>query len=85
MTLNFVTTFLFEIQYPSVDQALQIVRHKVFDEASSLPLEKDKDDWIAPLQKLHGYYNINVDEGDDPRKVNIVNVLNLHIIDLAKQ
>jgi hypothetical protein len=26
MTHNFVTTFLFESQYPSVDQVLQIVR-----------------------------------------------------------
>jgi hypothetical protein len=26
MTHNFVTTFLFEIQYPLVDQALHIVR-----------------------------------------------------------
>jgi hypothetical protein len=24
-----------------------------------------------PLQKLQGCYNINVDEDDDPRKVNI--------------
>jgi hypothetical protein len=39
MIQNFVTTFLFEIKYPSVDQALQIVRHKVFEEASSLPME----------------------------------------------
>jgi hypothetical protein len=71
MTRNFVTTFLFEIQYHSVDQALQIIRHKVFEEASSLPLEKDEDEWTVPLQKLQGYYNINIDEDDDPRKVNI--------------
>jgi hypothetical protein len=71
MTQNFVTTFLFESQYPSVDQALQIVRQKVFEEASSLPLEQEEDEWTAPLQKLQGCYNINVDEDDDPRKVNI--------------
>jgi hypothetical protein len=70
MTPNFVTT-LFESQYHSVDQALQIVRQKLFYEASSLPLEQDEDEWIAPLQKLQGCYNINVDEDDDPRKVNI--------------
>jgi hypothetical protein len=40
MTQKFVTTFLFDSQYPSVDQALQIVRQKVFEEASSPPLEK---------------------------------------------
>jgi hypothetical protein len=71
MTQNFVTTFLFEIQYPTVDQALHIVRQKVFEEARSLPLEQEEDEWTAPLQKLQGYYNINVDKDDDPRKVNI--------------
>jgi hypothetical protein len=54
MTLNFVTTFLFESQYPSVDQALQIMRHKVFEEESSLPLEQEEDEWTAPLQELQG-------------------------------
>jgi hypothetical protein len=49
MTQNFVTTFLFESQYTLVDQALQSVRQKVFEEASSLPLEKEEDEWIAPL------------------------------------
>jgi hypothetical protein len=72
MTQNFVTTFLFEIQYPTVDQALQIIRQKVFEEAPSLPLEQEEDEWTAPFQKLQGYYNINVEEDDDPRKVNIV-------------
>ena len=71
MNHNFVTTFLFEIQYPTVDQALQIVRHKVFEEAPSLPLEQEEDEWIAPLQKLWACYNINADEDNDPRKVNI--------------
>jgi hypothetical protein len=52
MTQNFVTTILFEIQYPTVDQALQVVRQKVFEEAYSLPLEQEEDEWTAPLQKL---------------------------------
>jgi hypothetical protein len=39
MTQNFITTFLFESQFSSVDQELQIVRQKVFEEVSSLPLE----------------------------------------------
>jgi hypothetical protein len=49
MTHKFVTTFLFESQYPSIDQALQIVRHKVFKEASNLPLEQEEDEWTVPL------------------------------------
>jgi hypothetical protein len=71
MTQNFVTIFLFEIQYPTIDQALHIVRHKVFEEAPSFPLEQEEDEWTMPLQKLQGCYNINVDEDDDPRKMNI--------------
>ena len=71
MNQNFVTTFLFESQYPLVDQALQIVRQKLFEKASNLTLEKEEDEWTAPLQKLQGCYKINVDEDDDPRKMNI--------------
>jgi hypothetical protein len=72
MTQNFVTTFLFEIQYPTMNQVLQIVRHKLFEEVPSLPLEKEEDEWTTPLQKMQGCYNINVDEDHDPKKVNII-------------
>jgi hypothetical protein len=34
-------------------------------------LEKEEGKWTAPLHKLQGCYNINVDEDDDLRKVNI--------------
>jgi hypothetical protein len=71
MTQNFVTTFLFESQYPTIDQALQVVRENVFEEAPSLPLEQEEDEWTAPLKKLQGCYNINAAEDDDPRNVNI--------------
>jgi hypothetical protein len=71
MTHNFIDMFLFEIQYPIVDQSLQIIRQKVFEEASNPPLEQEEDEWIASLQWLQGCYNINVDEDYDPRNVNI--------------
>jgi hypothetical protein len=44
MTHNFITTFLFESKFPSVDRALQIVRQKVFEEVSNLPLEQEEDE-----------------------------------------
>jgi hypothetical protein len=50
---------------------LPLCQQIIFDEASSLPLEQEEDEWTAPLQKLHVCYNINADEEDDPRKVNI--------------
>jgi hypothetical protein len=34
-------------------------------------VEKEEDEWTAPLQKLQVCYNIDVDEDDDPRNVNI--------------
>jgi hypothetical protein len=49
MPQNFVATFLFESQYPMVDQALQFVRQKVFEEAPSFPVEQEEVDWTAPL------------------------------------
>jgi hypothetical protein len=48
-----------------------MVRQKAFEEAFGIPLEQEVDEWTAPLQKLQMYYNINADEDDDPRKVNI--------------
>jgi hypothetical protein len=72
MTQSFVDTFLFESQYPTIDQDLQFIRHKVFEEAHNLILEQEEDEWTAPLQKLQGCYNVNDDEDDDPRDINIV-------------
>jgi hypothetical protein len=74
MLQNFVTTFLFESEFPSVDQALKIVRQKVFKESSSLPLEQEEDEWTTPFHKLQGCYNINADKDDDSRKVNIAEI-----------
>jgi hypothetical protein len=50
MTQNFIDTFLFEIQYPIVDHALQIIREKVFEEVSNPHFEQEKDEQFAPLQ-----------------------------------
>jgi hypothetical protein len=69
MTQNFVAIFLFESQYLLVDQALQVARQKVYEEAPNLPLEQEEYEWTAPLQKLQGCYNINFDEDDDTRNV----------------
>jgi hypothetical protein len=71
MTQNFITMFLFEIWYPTIDQALQTMRKKVFEEAPNLPFTQEGDEWIVPLQQLQDFYNINVDEDDDRRYVNI--------------
>jgi hypothetical protein len=41
MTQKFIATFVFEIQYPIVDQDLQIERKKVFEEAPNPPFEQE--------------------------------------------
>jgi hypothetical protein len=35
-------------------------------------MEQEEDEWTAPLQKLWGFYNINVDDDDDPKKIHII-------------
>jgi hypothetical protein len=35
-------------------------------------VEQEEDEWTTPLQKLQDCYNINDDEDDDPKKVNII-------------
>jgi hypothetical protein len=37
-------------------------------------LDQEEDKWTIPFQKLQGCYNINVDEDDDLRKVNIAEI-----------
>jgi hypothetical protein len=54
MTHKFIATFLFEIQYPTLDQDLQIVRQNVFEEAPNPPLDQEEDEWTTPLQWLQG-------------------------------
>jgi hypothetical protein len=48
------------------------VRQKVFEEAPKLPFTQEEGECTVPLQQLQGFYNINVDEDDDPRDVNIL-------------
>jgi len=49
MTQNFIDTFLFE-SYPTIDQDLQIIRQKFFEEVHNPLLDQEKDEWIVPLQ-----------------------------------
>jgi hypothetical protein len=37
-------------------------------------VEQEEDEWTAPLQKLQGCYNINANEDDDPRNMNITEI-----------
>jgi hypothetical protein len=71
MTQKFIATFVFKSQNPTIDQGLQIILQKVFEEVSNHPFEQEEDEWTASLHRLQGCYNINADEDDDPRDVNI--------------
>jgi hypothetical protein len=37
-------------------------------------MEQEEDEWTVPLQKLQSCYNINADDHDNPRKVNIIEI-----------
>jgi hypothetical protein len=50
------------------------MRQKVFEATSSLPMEQKEDKWTVPLQELKSCYNINADDDDNPRKVNITEI-----------
>ncbi len=47
MTQNFITTFLFESDYPIVDQALKIIRQRIFWEVDCI--SKVKANEVIPL------------------------------------
>jgi hypothetical protein len=49
MTHKFIATFLFESQYPTVDQDLQTMRQKVFEPEPNLPFTQEGDEWTMPL------------------------------------
>jgi hypothetical protein len=56
MIQNFVATFLFEIHHPIVDQDLQVVRQKFFEEAPKLPVDQNLDQGsnFCPKIKVFG-------------------------------
>ena len=67
---GFKLTFGFEFEYPENDDALEMIRTKVFEDGS-FPLYNQPDQ-VAQLENALACYNLAVDEEEDPRNVNIL-------------
>ena len=70
MTDGFKLTFGFESEYPKIDDALGMIRTKVFEDGP-LPLDSHPD-WVAQLENVLECYNLATDEEEEPCNVNIL-------------
>lgn len=88
---GFKITFGFESEYPEIDDALEMIRTKVFEDGS-LPLY-NQPDWEAQLENALECYNLTIDEEEEPHNVNIpeskgsreVQVLKLEIPEIIEK
>ena len=72
MTDNFLLTFSFEFEYPSIDQALKIIKTKIFEDCT-LPVYSQPD-WAIQLEHALECYNFTEeldDDEEDPCNINI--------------
>ena len=58
---SFELTFSFESEYPSIDQALDIIKTKIFDDCT-LPMYTQPD-WAVQLEHALECYNFAEDVG----------------------
>ena len=69
---SFLLTFAFESEYPGVDQALQVIKSKIFEDCTiSVPAQPE---WAIQLEEALECYNFTSEpqEADeDPRNTNI--------------
>ena len=68
----FLLTFAFEYEYPGVDQSLQVIKSKIFEDCTiSVPAQPE---WDIQLEEALECYNFTSelgDEDEDPRNTNI--------------
>ena len=70
LTEGFKVTFGFESEYPQIENALGVIRMKLFDD---FPLLIDNQlDWVVQMESAMECYNFTVDDKEeDPHNVNI--------------
>ena len=72
MTDSFLLTFAFESEHPSVAQALDIIRTKIFEDRTiSVPVQPE---WTIQLEEALECYNFaseSEEADEDPRNTNI--------------
>ena len=82
---NFVLTFTFESKYPSIDQALEIIKTKIFDDCT-LPVYAQPD-WAIQLEHEQECYNFTAEPGDEdenPHSIKIPESEGTHEVDGPK-
>ena len=69
---SFLLTFTFESEYLNVDQALDIIKIKIFEDCT--PSVQTQPDWVVQLTEALECYNFAAepeDEDEDPHSTNI--------------
>ena len=66
---GFQLTFGFQSEYPKIDDSLEVIKMKVFDDFP-LPLI-NQPYWVAQLENAIECYNLAAGEEEDPCNVNI--------------
>ena len=69
LTEVFHLTFGFELEYPKIEDALGVIRMKLFDVCPLLIVNQL--DWAVQMEHGMECYNFAADEEEDPRNVNI--------------
>ena len=69
---NFLLTFTFESEYPSIDQALEIINTKIFDDCT-LPVYAQRD-WAIQLEHALECYNVTEEPGDEDENPHSINI-----------
>ena len=57
-----------QLEYPSVDDALELVHIKIANDPLPISIETD---WTVQTKNAKECYNFTIDEDDDPRNINI--------------
>lgn len=76
MLKDFIGTFIFEDNNPTIDSALQVVKERNWDE-EGIAIERTKSEWDEKMDCALACYNLAVDGGDleseeeDPRHLEI--------------
>ena len=82
---SFLLTFTFESEYPSIDQALDIIKINIFDDCTLL--ESAQTDWAVQLEHALECYNFIEESGgedENPRSINIPDSEGTHEFDGPK-
>ena len=66
---GFILTFEFELEYPKIDDALGVIRTKIFEDGP-FPLDNQLG-WVAQLEHVLECYKLAEEEEDEPHNTNI--------------